>query len=312
MCGTCGDRHTPPTGLKCPYSDFIRMDKFELAEPSARESAQLGSQARDMASRMDQLEEAVLRIERSTRRQSSRFEMLDPPKACDLGADLDSEDLCKPLGAVGGIDSHPRSPSAERSQRQLMAERASLHQECNDPTADELLPDWTLPGAKKKTPFARDNLLEEGECVSDFQSLMLVTFRTIEHFISQGYEPGGVVRHGLILAENAVTKAYTDKALMVFDTAVRNRANTEGPRAFGRINTEDSLRSFCYENSLEKERLDNQSRQKAARKSTERYCYRFNGDGCNDKKCIYAHKCAVCGDKSHSRKDCREKKVNQK
>ena len=56
---------------------------------------------------------------------------------------------------------------------------------------------------RKKNPFNHVAYLKKGEKVETFESLMIVTFKTLQQFADAKYDVSGVIKHGLMMAEKA-------------------------------------------------------------------------------------------------------------
>ena len=73
---------------------------------------------------------------------------------------------------------------------------------------------------KQKRRFCHKNFLQRGESVSDIDSLMMVTFRTMLELQEEGEDMSGILQHGLLLAEKSSKGVYKFEALLSYDEVV--------------------------------------------------------------------------------------------
>lgn len=130
---------------------------------------------------------------------------------------------------------------------------------------------------------------------------MVVTFRTFLEMRERGLTLDDLLLHGLTMAEKSASGAYLDRACILYDASVRQRALRLGHAAFGEPVNEDLIRHFSLENAR---RFHNKPPQGAKKKKN--ICFRFNLEvGCSSKDCAYAHHCSQCKRDGHAAKDCR-------
>ena len=165
---------------------------------------------------------------------------------------------------------------------------------------------------KRKNPFSRVAYLKKGEKVESFESLMVVTLKTIQQLADVKYDVSGVVKHGITMAEKAAKDVFEVEAFLLYDESVRERAGQLGPSAFGQVVQEDSIRFFSADNMKKTSHKSKSAVGGQSKKRSDKLCIRFNDGGCNSKNCFYTHKCVTCNDTSHGNKDCRSKKKDSK
>ena len=173
----------------------------------------------------------------------------------------------------------------------------------------------TTSGRKKKNPFDHSAYVKKGEVVSTFEKVMMITFKTVIQLRDANKDVRGVVKHGLAMAEKASKAIYKVEAFTKYDEAVRERAGSVGPVAFGVVDQEDALRFFSFDNVDRSKAWKGQalgSGSTGSKKKGEKICLKYNDQGCSSKACYYAHKCVACGEPGHSRKDCKALKKKEK
>ena len=97
---------------------------------------------------------------------------------------------------------------------------------------------------KERNRYKHKNFVKRGEAVQTFESLMVVTFRTMFELLDNEEDVMGMVRHGLLLSEKASKAIYIPDAMLGYDEEVRRRAGRKGPDAFGKVIQEDVMRHF--------------------------------------------------------------------
>ena len=120
-----------------------------------------------------------------------------------------------------------------------------------------------------------------------------------------------MARHGLFMAEKAAKQVYDPVAFTMYDECVRERAGREGPTAFSKVEQEDVIRCFCYDNTKAAKAKEG-SGKKASRQKSAKACNRFNDAGCASKSCMYTHKCSNCEEYGHGKKECPGQKKKDK
>ena len=167
---------------------------------------------------------------------------------------------------------------------------------------------------KRKNPFDHQAYIKKGDVVESFETLMVITFKTLKQLIDLKYDVKGLIRHGQSMAEKAAKGSYKKNALIGYDESVRERAGEVGPSAFGVVEYDDVFRFFCADNTVPKKLPQGKPGSAIARVKSDKICHRYNDAGCQSKNCIYAHKCASCELWGHPQKDCRrgEKKKEAK
>ena len=165
---------------------------------------------------------------------------------------------------------------------------------------------------RKKNPFNHAAYIKKGEKVDSFESLMVITFKTIQQLADCKHDSTGVVKHGLTMAEKASKKVFKVDAFVRYDESVRERAGESGPAAFGQVVQEDTLRFFSVDNIDRSTYKSKPTASGQAKKKSEKLCIRFNDGGCSSKSCFFAHKCVVCDETSHGKRDCKSKKKESK
>ena len=158
---------------------------------------------------------------------------------------------------------------------------------------------------KRKNPFDHQAYLKKGDVVESFESLMVITFKTLKQLIDLKSDVTGLIRHGRSLAEKAEKGSYKKNALIGYDESVRERAGEVGPSAFGVVEYDDVFRFFCADNTVPKKPQQGKPGAVSNRVKSDKICHRYNDAGCQSKTCIYAHKCASCELWGHPQKDCR-------
>lgn len=149
--------------------------------------------------------------------------------------------------------------------------------------------------------FAQDYYIERGESIISFEALMVITFKTLIDMGERGTPVAGLLCHGLTMAEKAASGAYVDRACIMYDAAVRQRALKMGYTAFGEPIYEDLIRCFSLENSRKFE-----SKPTHGGRKKKNICFRYNSDaGCTSKDCIYSHKCSACKMDGHPASACK-------
>ena len=144
--------------------------------------------------------------------------------------------------------------------------------------------------------------------MNNFESLMVITFRTIKELADEGFDVTGIIDHGLLLAEKGSKACYKQEALLSYDEEIRKRAGRSGPEEFGRVVQEDILRYFSFDNSIANGSAATGSG-RPNRKKSEKVCIKFNSEsGCHSKSCPFTHKCFVCDDPSHGKPACKQAK----
>ena len=165
---------------------------------------------------------------------------------------------------------------------------------------------------KKKNPFSHVAYLKKGDKIECFESLIVVTFKTIQQLLDAKYDVSGVVKHGLMMAEKASKNVFELSAFLLYDESVRDRAGETGPTAFGQVDQEDSLRFFSADNMKKSTPKTKAGVSGQGKKRSDKLCIRFNNGGCTSKSCFFAHRCVACDDTSHGKKDCKAKKKEGK
>ena len=82
---------------------------------------------------------------------------------------------------------------------------------------------------KRKNPFDHNAYLKKGDEVDSFETLMVITFKTLKQLVDQNFSVKGLIRHGRSLAEKAAKGSYKKNALIGYDESVRERAGEVGP-----------------------------------------------------------------------------------
>ena len=200
---------------------------------------------------------------------------------------------------VDGINAPPAKQASTAQGGARPKERQSLRTwEVDDSSDSDNVESDDKPADKKKdkNPYKHKNYTQRGEKVDDFESLMVVTFRTILEIMDDDKDVTGLVQHGLLLAEKGSKGVYEPEALLAYDDGVRRRAGRRGMDEFGKVVHEDVLRHFCYDN-CKKSSSGGQGSTKAKKPPSDKICLKFNSEkGCNSSNCRYAHKCLACDD----------------
>ena len=184
-------------------------------------------------------------------------------------------------------------------------------------TDDEALSEEKLAEKKRRerNRYKHKNFVKRGETVQTYESLMVITFRTMVELLDNDEDVMGMVQHGLLLSEKASKTIYIPEAMLGYDEEVRRRAGRKGADAFGKVIQEDVMRHFCYDNTIAGSAASGKARTttKAKKKHMDGLCLRYNSEtGCKEKNCSYKHQCVVCDDTTHAKKDCKTYKASQK
>ena len=140
---------------------------------------------------------------------------------------------------------------------------------------------------------------------------MVVTFKTLQQVLELNKNVGGLVKHGLAMAEKASSGVYKVEAFISYDESVRERAGRSGPKTFGQVNHDDIMRFFCYDNVDKAKQA--KTTPSTGKKKADRTCLRFNSEaGCLFKNCNFAYRCVACEEAGHARKDCQVLKKKDK
>ena len=70
---------------------------------------------------------------------------------------------------------------------------------------------------KERERFKHKNYIQLGESVTNFESLMVVTFRTIIDLQEGDIDVSGLIQHGLLLAEKASKGVFGSEAFLGYD-----------------------------------------------------------------------------------------------
>lgn len=279
-CITCGGTHRKPTGQKCK-----RLQQLEALENQQARDASPSSQETELAIGAEAAREEppIVNQPLLDNDRFSRMEKLVERMAEVVFTDHNNNLNDNQRGDGPGRNEKPQGPGSDGSTSDTSGRHVRRR-------------------SRQHKIFAQDRHVNPGEVVNTFESLMVVTFRTLLDMGERAIPMSGLISHGLTMAEKAASGAYLDRACIAYDASVRQRALRVGHDAFGNPINEDLIRHFSLENS---KRFDNRNGQ-GGRKKRSNTCFRFNSDaGCNSKECIYTHRCNSCKQEGHSMKDCR-------
>lgn len=278
-CISCGGTHKRPTGLKCKRTaELEAINRRVLPETSSDSEGSLGHlDDAPGAGAPKEIEKPEGTIAAPDDDRLSRMEALVGQIASVVfkkSAD-DAPAKSKPRDDTQSDDSFSsRSSSQSRHGRRR---------------------------SRQNRIFAQSRHVNQGETIQNFDHLMVITFKTLLEMCERGLPLNGLLRHGLTMAEKSASGAYLDRACILYDASVRQRALKLGHAAFGEPVNEDLIRHFSLENAR---RFD--SRPPQGSKKKKNVCFRYNSEsGCNAKDCGYAHRCSQCKSEGHSAKDCR-------
>lgn len=156
---------------------------------------------------------------------------------------------------------------------------------------------------ERKHRYKHDNYLFEGEAASGFNSVMLLGLRIVKQMLLYREDAFPMLKHLEFMAKKSTRGSYKNDTHVQYDKAVRRRADSDGPRSFGVIATEEVATSFCPENMYNKD-FKGAGKPSSNKKKQSRHCRAFNEGSCSYKNCVYAHICIVCDEQGHGRHEC--------
>lgn len=275
-CVKCGQSHEKPTGLKC---NKLEAETFQDPGAPGDDDPELlgavGGQADVNNNPHDD--------------QGSRF---------DEDRLFAMEDLVKRMAKVVLLNSEER-PSRTRA--------AISRSSSSDDSSRSVSPKGRAPRSQRKL-ISQTRHVNPGETLTSFDSLMVITFKTMIELQENQLPINGILNHGLVMAEKAASGAYMDRASINYDASVRQRASKFGLGVFENPCNEDLIRHYSLENSKKFG-----AGQGSSYKKKKNLCYRFNSEaGCHAKDCGFAHKCSICKLEGHSMRTCMSKDKSQK
>ena len=243
-----------------PASEIPQSDDYTLPPPSWRESERR-LEGR-FNNRMDRMDSMINQLVTGITGMQSRFDKLQTT-------------------IVGKAE----KPKKEETDKAVEKEpEKTIPRRWGDISSSDDEDEEQAEKKRKKNRFRPKNFTQRGEKVDNFESLMMITFRTIKELTEEGEDVSGLIDHGLLLAEKGSKACYKPEALLGYDEEIRRRAERIGPEEFGRI------RYFSFDNSISNSQSSGNTR--ANRKKAEKVCIKLNTEaGCHSKSCPFAHKC---------------------
>lgn len=277
-CATCDSYHEKPTGIKCKKIEVVEG----FNEPPAMDNAPLEPELMGAVGGLTD----VNNNPRAPHKDNFMKESTD-----------------ERLSAIENLVQRMAKVVLHETEDQLPRRAAVPSRSSSSDSSRSISPKDRVPRGQRKL-ISQTRHVNPGETLNTFDSLMVITFKTLIELNEKGLPINGLLYHGLVMAEKSASGAYVDRASISYDAA------KYGLNVFENPCNEDLIRHYSLENSR---RFD--SRMNGGHKKKKNLCFRFNSEaGCHSKDCGFAHKCSICKLEGHSMKTCMssDKNKNQK
>ena len=219
------------------------------------------------------------------------------------------EKLADSRATEGSTESSSAGSRSRRRARQPSPTYARGRSSSEASSDDEQKP--KRASSKHDSAFSQKNFVEKGTKVDSFETLMLVSVRTVLILLKQGEDVEGLLSHMEMLCEKAMTKVYRVGPLVTYDKSVRDRADLVGPEAFGTVLTSDVFRFFSYDSTVVSVSKLNKNKPVSGKSGEKRPCFAFNKGKCEISTCRYSHTCIFCRSASHGSMTCSNSKSDK-
>lgn len=280
LCTACGFRHPTPTGRNCSVvKEKLDTLPGDLPENQHVDDDQSSDEDQGAAAAMhtQQLKEVEFRDELNAR--LDHLENIIMQSLKKDGQDVKKPDVHKPeihdVASGAESDFSGFSDDSEDRRHRRKARRA-------------------------KSRFEQQRFSPDGEAVSSFEMLMLVTANTMTYLLDHDLDVSTLVHHFKFLAAKATAARYIPEAFVNYDSSVRHRVARDGLQAFADVSQEEVVLQFCPENMYPRKPV----KKPEQKKKTSNYCRQYNDAECHYQNCIFAHRCLACDEQGHGRRLC--------